>query len=279
MLSVLAMKFVLLTDVDINDVQYTLASQIKKNCAACWGIFYTESIWDKLNEDFHGQMFRFLKDNKKEGRKALQFAKYLVEKNESLKEEYVNCYYDALAQYDVTDMEHYYVNKARFLKKLYDDKIAGYQFYDQGEFIDMLESMTEESISNYTPKQCQKIGRWVEFCCMTGTFKAQNFAKSSNDWTKNGDYIKGFVLEGITDENGSLYPTRRHMEYVLPVLYHATVKYRKAALEAIAELPIGKTCSEELISKSLRGMVRQYFEDDTEESKALNEILDKYCKA
>ena len=278
MLRVLAMRFIELDGVDINEPQYTLATQIKKYCPVCWGIFYIRKTWDKLNEDYQDQMFRFLKENKKEAKKLLFMVFNLIKHHDSLKQEHIGCYYAALTNYDVTDLEHYYVNKNLFLKRLYEDKIANNQFTEQGDFIDMISSMDEEAISEYSPIQRQKIGTWVVICCIAGTFKAQNFVYTKSAWTNNVDYVKGVAIKGLSDSKGKLYIAKWHLELVLPVLARTTSANVEAAIEEVAKLPVGITCSEETICKALKSQVKQYLEEGSDKYKAMMRVVDKYCK-
>ena len=278
MLRVLAMRFILLDGVDVNEKQYTLATQIKKYCPVCWGIFYIRKTWDKLNENYQNQLFRFLKDNKKESKKLLFMVYNLIKHHDNLKQEHIECYYAALRNYDVTDLEHYYVNKNLLLKRLYEEKIANNQFTDQGDFIDMLSSLDEEAISEYSAKQCQKIGVWVVMCCIAGTFKAQNFVCTKSEWTNNVDYVKGVAIKGLSDSKGKLYITKRHLEFVLPVLVRTSSANVETAMEEVAKLPVGNTCSEETICRALKSMVRQYLEEGGDKFKAMMRVVDKYCK-
>ena len=223
-------------------------------------------------------MFRFLKENKKDAKKLLFMVYNLIKNHDNLKQEHIECYYAALRNYDVTDLEHYYVNKNLFLKRLYEDKIANNQFTEQGDFIDMLSSMDEEAISEYSPIQCQKIGAWVVICCIAGTFKAQNFVYTKSEWTNNMDYVKGVAIKGLSDSKGKLYIAKRHLEFVLPVLARTTNANLEAAIEEVAKLPVGNTCSEETICKALKSQVKQYLEEGSDKYKAMMRVVDKYCK-
>ena len=279
MLRVLATSFVKLDSVDINDDGYTLASQIKNHCDVCWNVFFNKRAWRKLNEEYQAQLFRYLKDDKKGAKKVLWLAKGLLEHEDDLDDKYIDCYYEALAQFDVTDMQGYYLDKKRFLKLLYEDKIKDYQFSDQGDFIDMLSSMDESDIDEFTASQLQKIGKYVEMCCINGTFKAQDFVKRRNIWSENLNYAKGVAIEGCTDEKGNLRFSKRHLEYVMPVLYHTKAENRVKVIEALDELPVLETLHERLLSSILKTEVKRYFEEESEEGKALLALVDKYCKA
>ena len=279
MLRVLAIRFVRQPGIDINDPKYSFASQIKNYCGVCWHIFFNKRAWKKLNEEYQAQLFRFLKDNKKEAKKVLWLAKGLVEHDDDLDDKYIDYYYEALAQYDITDMQGYYLNKKKFLEILYKEKIEGYQFADQGDFIDMLKSMDENDISEFTPKQLQKIGKYVEMCCVGGTFKAQNFATTHSIWSENLDYAKGFAIEGMSNDKGQLYVAKRHMEYVLPVLYHTKEDNLPDIIKAVDELPVYETMSERMICSNIRLQVRKYFDEESEAYKNLIAVVNKYCKA
>lgn len=277
MLRVLAMRFVEKDDVAITDSKYSLTTQIKRYCSVCWGIFYLRKTWDKLNEEFQGQMFRFLKTNKKEAKTVLYLAKNLIENYEGLKSEYKICYYSALKQYDVTDMERYYVDKSKFLKVLYSEKIEPNNFNDQGDFIDMLLSMDENDKDEYSADQLTKLGKWVETCCYVGTFKAQGFVMKDTIFSKDADFSKGVALEGLTDEDGSLYLSKRHLQYVMPVLFHTEDKMN--VIEALGNLPVSKTVSDSEICEGIRTEIRKYIKTDSREGRAMKAVVDKYCKA
>ena len=165
------------------------------------------------------------------------------------------------------------------LEILYKEKIEGYQFADQGDFIDMLKSMDENDISEFTPKQLQKIGKYVEMCCVGGTFKAQNFATTHSIWSENLDYAKGFAIEGMSNDKGQLYVAKRHMEYVLPVLYHTKEENLPDIIKAVDELPVYETMSERMICSNIRLQVRKYFDEESEAYKNLIAVVNKYCKA
>lgn len=277
MLRVLAMRFVQLEGVDITDAKYTLAIQIQKYCIVCWGVFYVNKTWNKLNDDFQGQMFRFLRDNKKEAKKVLWLAVNLVKNQGDLKDEYKDCFYAALGHYDVIDMERYYIDKQKFLRRLYSDKIELNNFNDQGDFIDMLESMCKDEKNDYSETQLTKIGRWVETCCYVGTYKAHYFVAKDTVWSRDANFTKGVALEGLTDDDGCLYLSKRHLQYVMPVLYHTIDKM--AVIDAIDKLKVKKTVSDTTICKAIRSEIKKYIEESSEEGNALKKIVDKFCKA
>ena len=276
MLRVLAMKFVEKEDVDITDPQYTLAIQIKKYCQVCWGIFYLRKTWDKLNDELQGQMFRFLRENKKEAEPILYLVVNLIERHDGLKKEHIRCYYAALRKYDVADMERYYVDKEEFLKVLYEEKIMTKNFNDQGDFIDMLSSMDEKNKEKYSPAQLTKIGRWVETCCYLGTFKALKFVLKESVLSRDADFAKGIALEGLTDDEGNLYLTKRHLQYVLPVLHHT--KDKMDVIEALGNLPVKNMISDSVICNGIREIISKYFDKDSEEGRAMKKIVDRYCQ-
>jgi len=277
MLRVLAMRFVQLEGVDITDAKYTLAIQIQKHCIVCWGVFYVIKTWNKLNDDFQGQMFRFLRDNKKEAKKVLWLAVNLVKNHGDLKDEYKDCFYAALGHYDVIDMERYYIDKQKFLRRLYADKIELNNFNDQGDFVDMLESMGKDEKNDYSETQLTKIGRWVETCCYVGTYKAHYFVAKDTVWSRDANFTKGVALEGLTDDDGCLYLSKRHLQYVMPVLYHTIDKM--AVIDAIDKLKVKKTVSDATICKVIRSEIKKYIEESGEEGIALKKIVDKFCKA
>lgn len=278
MLRILAIRFVRLPGLDINDTKFTLAAQIKNYCVVCWNIFLNKKAWRKLNDEYQAQLFRFLKDDKKEAKKVLWLVKGLIEHDDELDEKYIDYYYAALAQYDVTDMQGYYIDKKKFLKILYEEKIEDYQFSDQGDFIDMLKSMDANDIAEFTPIQLKKLGKYVEICCMAGTFKAQNFVMTHNIWSDNLYFAKGFVVGGLSNEKGELYVSKRHLEYVLPVLYYTKEENRPEIIKAINELPVVDTMSEAMICSNIRLGVKKYFEDESDTGKALIKVVNKYCK-
>lgn len=277
MLRVLAIKFVKLDGVNINEGVFTLSSQIKGYCDVCWNVFYNKWAWRKLNEEYQAQLFRYLKDDKKGSMKVLWLAKVLLEREDNLDDKYVECYYEALAEYDVTDMQGYYIDKKRFLKILYEEKIKDYQFGDQGDFIDMLKSMEEDDLGEFSAAQLQKIGKYVEMCCVNGTFKAQDFVRSTNIWTENLNFSKGVAIQGLTDEKGNLSVSKRHMEYVMPVLYRTKKEDKMKVIAALDELPVVEVMKETMPCNSLRSEVKKYFEEDSEEGKALLSVVNKYC--
>ena len=278
MLRILAISFVNQSGININESKYTLANQIRDYCAVCWNIFSNKKAWSKLNEEYQGQMFRFLKDNKKEAKKVLWMAHSLMDSEDNLDDKYIECYYDALSEYDITDMQGYYLDKKRFLKKLYEEKIKNYQFSDQGDFIDMLSSMEEDDMSEFNPIQLQRIGKYVEMCCVNGTFKAHDFVKASSIWTGNLDFVKGLAIEGFTDEKGNLRVSKKYLEYVLPVLWRTKKENRLKVIDALNNLPVVETMEESMLGKIIRTEVKHYFDEDSEEYKALMIVVNKFCK-
>lgn len=279
MLRIMAARFVRMPSVNINDTQFALANQIKNYCGVCWNVFSNKRAWRKLDGEYQAQMFRFLKDNKKEAKKVLCLAKALIENEDSLDEKYIDDYYEALADYDVTDMQGYYLDKNRFIELLYEEKIKGYQFGDQGDFIDMLSSMTQNEINDYTPTQLQQIGKFVEICCVTGTFKAQYFVSTHNVWSENLNFAKGVAFEGLSNDDGELYLSKKHMEYVLPVLYHTGEKNQMAVINSINKIPVKETVKDTMLNKMLHNEIKKYFEETSETGKALMAVVDKYCNA
>ena len=278
MLKNLAVNFVKQPGLNINESQYKLANQIRDYCAVCWNVFYERNAWQKLDEEYQGQMFRFLKDNKTEAKKVLWMAHDLIDSEDHLDDKYVECYYEALSNYDITNMQGYYLDKKRFLKKLYDEKIKNYQFSDQADFIDMLSSMEEDDLSEFTSMQLQRIGKYVEICCVNGTFKAQDFVKARNIWTENLDFVKGLAIEGFTDEKGNLRVSKKYLEYVLPVLWRTKKENRLKVIDALNNLPVVETMDESMLGKIIRTEVKHYFDEDSEEYKALMIVVNKFCK-
>lgn len=277
MLRVLAMRFVEKEEVDIIESKYTLATQIKKYCSVCWGIFYIRRTWDKLNDEFQGQMFRFLRDNTKESKKVLYLVVNLMRHHDKLKKEYRDCYYAALEHYSVTDMERYYIDKGKFLKVLYQNVIEPNNFIDQGEFIDMLLSMDKSCLNDYSSEQLMQLGRWVEICCYVGTFKAQNFVLKDILWTHNPDFARGVAWEGLTDDRGNLCFTKRHLQYVLPVLNRTDDLL--SVINALNELPVKSTISDATICKGIRCEISKYIGETSEAGMAMKKLVDKYCRA
>ena len=194
-----------------------------------------------------------------------------------LDDKYVECYYEALSNYDITDMQGFYFDKKRFLKILYEEKIKNYQFDDQGDFIDMLSSMGEDDLNDYTSMQLQRIGKYVEMCCVNGTYKSHDFVKKRNIWTENLNFAKGVAIEGFTDEKGNLCVSRKHIEYVLPVLWRIKNENRMKVIDALDKLPVVDTMNETMLGKMIRAEVKKYFDEESEECKALMAVVNKYC--
>lgn len=277
MLKKLAIRFVLQPGFDINEPCYTLANQIKYHCGVCWHIFHNKRAWGKLSVDYQAQMFRFLKDNTTESKKVLYLAYDLIERDNSLDDKFIECYYEALAEYDVTDMQSYYFDKNRFLKILYEEKIKGYVFSSQGDFIDMLKSMNEDDLEKFSSEQRQKMGKYVELCCVNGTFKAHDFVKSCNIWIKDLDFVKGFAIEGLTDDKGNLNVSKRQLEHVVPALYYTKDENVPKVVAALEELPVMESMKETMLCNNLRMEVKRYFGEDSENGKVLLEVVNKYC--
>ena len=106
-------------------------------------------------------------------------------------------------------------------------------------------------------------------CCINGTFKAQDFVKRRNIWSENLNYAKGVAIEGCTDEKGNLRFSKRHLEYVMPVLYHTKAENQLKVIEALNEFPVLETLHERMLSSILKTEVKRYFEEESEEGKAI----------
>ena len=141
----------------------------------------------------------------------------------------------------------------------------------------MLKSMEEDDLGEFSPAQLQKIGKYVEMCCVNGTFKAQVFVRSTNIWSENLNFAKGVAIQGLTDDKGNLYVSKRHMEYVMPVLYRTKKEDKIKVIAALDELPVGETMKETMLCNNLRAEVKRYFEEDSEVGKALLAVVNKYC--
>ena len=276
MLLVMAMMLVKKVGKSINETTYGLESRVRDHCTGCWAIFYPDKMWSYLNAEYQGQMFRFLKDNKKEAREALGYAHSLVTRKKDLEKKYIDCYYIALGHYSVTDMERYYIDKDIFLKRLYDEKVVNWQFNDQKDFIEMLSSAEETGKKQYTSSQKEKLGKYVEMCCYNETFKAQSFARENNIWTRDLDFAKGFALEGLTDGGGYLYISKKHMEYVLPVMFRLNDDGRQQIFEALDKVPVKCHSIERLISNNLLYQVKAYFPEDSYTYKVFEYLIGKY---
>lgn len=276
MLLVMAMMIVKKVGKSINEPAFGLESRIRNYCVGCWAVFYPDKMWPLLSSEYQGQMFRFLKDSKKEAKGALGYAHSLISRKKDIEKKYIDCYYEALENYSVTDLERYYLDKDIFLKRLYDEKIVRWQFDEQKDFIEMLSSMDAEGMRLYNGKQIEKFGKYVEMCCYNETFRAQSFAKESNQWTKNSYFAKGFTLEGLTDSDGKLYISKKHMEFVLPVLYRLTDYERQQIFEALDRLPIGGHSFEEMISNNIMILVKRFFPEESYTYKAIEYLIGKF---
>lgn len=262
MLAVLAIKIVKTVGENINCPQYGMESRIRDYCAVCWEIFFNKKAWGYLNKDYQDQMFRFLKDKKKEARTVLRQAMRLIDYRDDIDDKNIACYYEALGQYSITSVYQYYIDKDRLVKRIYDDKVKNFQFDDQGDFIDMLNNMDEEDINDFSSKQQQELGKYVMICCNTGTFKAENFVKSNNKWVKHLGFAKGFAIEGMTDEKGCLRIFKKQLEFVLYVLYYTKVSYRTKVIESLYELPLDRSIREEMIESILKNLVSKFFSEE-----------------
>lgn len=276
----MAVLFVTLPSVNINDAKYTLDKQIKDHCAVCWRIFSRRSTWKKLDKVYQGQLFRFLEDNKGEANKVLEYAARLVSRADDLDEEYLNCYNASLNEYDVLDVERYYLDKDVFLDRLYKDKISGYQFDEQGQYVDWIRGMSEEEIADYTPIQLRRLGKYMHFCCLTGTFKAQDFVRYYyHDWINHFDFVKGFVMEKFIDDDGNLSIDFYKMDYTYIMLDHLTEEQRLDIIAEINKLSLTKPCDDPDECYYIRHEIGKKYPGDTPEGKALKPIIDKYCIA
>lgn len=274
----LAVLFINLPGVDINEANYTLDKQIKNYCAVCWRIFSMESAWKKLNKEYQGQLFRFLEDNSGESNKVLEYAAMLIEKIDNLDKEYLDSYYASLKEYDVFDVERYYLDKDMFLNRLYDEKISSWLFETQGRFVDWLRSMPEEEIEDYNSKQLSRLGSFMQMCCLNGTYKAQDFVKYYyRDWIQYLDFVKGFVIENFTDDNGNLKVGYNKLDYSFIMLDYLNEKQRLEVINEIDKLPNLKPCDDyDECYYTVQILTRKYPEN-TPEGKVFKSIIDKYC--
>lgn len=278
-LRLLASLFILNPDIDINDPKYTIEKQIKGFCAVCWRIFRVKSVWNKLNKDYQGQLFRFLEDNKEESRKVLDYAKEVVEQVEDLEDEYITCYYNSLKEYDVCDVERYYIDKNQFLDRLYAEKISGWQFIDHGHFVEMMKSMTDDEIKDYTPLQLQRLGSYMFLSCNMGTFKAQDFVKYNYEtWIRYLDFVKGFVIENFTSE-GNLKLNPQKVEYSATLFRHLSEEELLEIIESLASLPNERPCTDADECDFIRKSMGKIFEEGSKAREAFGEVIEKYCAA
>lgn len=276
----LASQFIQKTEVDINDPKYTLEKQMKSYCSVCWAIFNLRGTWKKLNKEYRGQLFRFLEVNEKDVSRVLYCAVRLVEKVDDLDEEYLNSYYQSLEKHDVLEMERFYVDKNLFLDRVYKDKIAEWQFYDQGEFVDWMKGMSEEEIEDFSPKQIWRLGGFLQRCCVNGTFKAQDFVKANHkEWVSRIDFVKGFVVENCTDNDGNLYLDVQKMDYSFRILGLLDEKHRLEVIAELDKLPNGKPNNDLDECYFIRHGMAQKYSEDSPEGLAFKKIVDKYYLA
>jgi len=276
----LASQFIQKPEVDINDPKYTLEKQMKSYCSVCWAIFSLRGTWNKLNKEYRGQLFRFLEVNEKDVSKVLYCAARLVEKVDDLDEEYLNSYYQSLEKHDVLEMERFYVDKDLFLNRVYKDKIAEWQFYDQGEFVDWMKSMSEKEIEDFSPKQIWRLGGFMQRCCVNGTFKAQDFVKGNHkEWVSRIDFVKGFVVENCTDNDGNLYLEVQKMEYSFRLLGLLDEKHRLEVIAEVEKLPNEKPNNNSDECYFIRHGIAKKYSEDSPEGIAFKKIVDKYCLA
>ena len=167
-----------------------------------------------------------------------------------------------------------------FTNILYEEKIDGWQFYDHGQFVEWMKSMTDKEINDYSPQQLRRLGSYMQKSCQLGTFKAQDFVKYHNgDWIKHLDFVKGFVIENCKNRNGNLCLCVQKMDYSFIFLEHLSQERRLEVIGEIDMLPNGEPCNDSDHCYFIKhGMAKQYSED-TPEGKAFKKVVDKYCIA
>lgn len=269
------------TVIDINDSKYTLEKQISKFPEICLLIFDNSLSWNKLNDKFKGDIFRYFKTlNKSQLDFHIKGFCNIIDQGENVLSEYKEIYYEKLGLYDPSSSYQYYPDKDILLNHIWEKYIKNGRFTEQAIFVDFLDSINSTIDTYFSIEQAGKIGRFLGICCINNTFKAHTFALNCKDsWINNASFCEELILQLLS--NGSdLKIHANSFECFMNIIAAVTPEICDSVILKIEKIPISTVCYDTYDC----GMIRKYFNLKKQNIKdvtvvgRINNIIDSYCK-
>lgn len=184
---------------DINDKKYIIIKGIERFPCTAWLGLSEEKIWSKLSEDKKELMFRYIDgSNNLDDFQITCFVKGckpLVEKDLIL-ELQKDIYYKIIENnYNIKESFNLYIDKTKYLERIYDSLIKNNQYIQQNIYIEILQRYFNELSTLFDDIQLKRLGKLLCVCHLNGTTRATNFIFANNINFLPEKLIEGFVFE------------------------------------------------------------------------------------
>lgn len=211
-------KLILHPNIDINDSKYTIEKQLSDFPQICWLLFNMPETWNKLNNKFQGDLFRFIEITPTQNSVSFIVQAFRLISKIQIPDEFLAIYYKKLQVFPISRVHQLYVDKTILLNKIWDENIKEGKFYKQMEYIDFLDSFNTPISDTFNETESEKLGYFLGLCCNNNTFTAQNFTnKCSSLWINNIPFCNG-LIHGMMTKGENLFIYRTSFPCVLSVM-------------------------------------------------------------
>lgn len=230
-------KLILHPKVNINDPKYTIEKHLSNYPRICWLIFNLPDTWNKLDNKFQGDLFRYIDITpKKDCVNSLVQAFRLICKIQ-ISEDFTAIYYKKLQEFPIPQAYQLYIDKNILLDRIWDEYIKEWHFRDQMKYVDFLESFNTPISDYFNETESERLGYFLGLCCRNNTFTAQTFTdKGSSLWINNLPFCRG-LMRGMMTMKDNLFIHRSSFSCVLSVISKLKNDKQSPVIEYLEELP------------------------------------------
>lgn len=238
-------KLILNANININNKDYTLEKQILKYPQICWLFFNLPETWEKLEDKFRGDLFRYIDiASKKICISSLVQAFKLIRRT-NIPEVFLDIYYNKLQVFTIQEIWQLYIDKGLLLDRIWNEYIKDWQFCDQMKYVDFLESFNTPISDNFNEIESEKLGYFLGLCCYNNTFTAQAFTnKCSKLWIDNLSFCLG-LMRGMMTMDNNLFIYCNSFPCVLSVIANLNNDNQQTVLAYLEKLPNQKASNDE----------------------------------
>lgn len=188
---------------DINNSKYNIKKGIERYPCTAWLGLSEEKIWSKLSEDKKELMFRYIDgSNNLDSFQITCFVKGckpLVEKDLIL-ELQKDIYYKIIENYyNIKESFILYIDKTKYLERIYNSLIKNNQYIQQNIYIEILQRYFNELSIHFEDMQLIKLGKFLCKCHLNGTTRASNFIFADNINLLPAKFIEGFIFKYFSE--------------------------------------------------------------------------------
>ncbi len=250
-------KLILHTQVNINSNNYTLERQMLKYPQICWLFFNIPETWEKLDDKFRGDLFRYIDFTSKNDCISSLIQAYKLIRRTNIHKDYLDIYYKKLQKFSIYNIWQLYIDKGLLLDRIWNESIKNWQFYDQMEYVNFLDSFNAPISDNFNETESEKLGYFLGLCCYNNTFAALTFTnKCSELWIDNLPFCLG-LMHGMMTMDNNLFIHCNSFPCVLSVIANLNSDNLQTVLAYLEKLPNQKTSSD----KFSYDKIKQIFND------------------